>query len=610
MQRSFGQNAQPDWRLNSSVPNPGNSTSPAPAPTYYHHNLPPSPSPFQLSSGHHPHFAQGYDNMTMPIRTSVPGTINPSAMTIDSTNTSNYGDSLSERATPAPTSYHDMTSLADVSFATPPPRATATPATPALSTSSLATSSSTPQGTQGEKRAVKKRKSWGQELPTPKTNLPPRKRAKTDDEKEQRRIERVLRNRAAAQSSRERKRLEVEKLELERDDLAEENAQLRQEREQFLRQLRDMAKMKQFYKSKFESCFAQLVSSNEGDSNYVETKTNKKIDKGKLRGALVSPELTPSPPHFALSPTLTADLLPEGSTQPTLNEDSNNDAVTSSEVPSAEATAAPAVRPASPVTDMTQHPAAVLCGLQCQSVARRTRQDPRLSTTAVAFALVFCVTVAFSTMTTLSSLLPPARPLLQTFAWMLSTLVLTSFFTVLAGPMPLHHLRNWLTLKVASLRTETLKRTVTLATPFWRRHSQPMTARICFTLRQLLTRSLTLARPMTDATGKAMRLKKSCGDAIRARPAPRNVCFQGRHKDDSSLVVPKRDEVTFESGNSNATMLRLGKLGSVVSTNLFLDRKRQSRDAKTHHAASSMVSDDVKRDWWKTVAPAVLHCVV
>ncbi|PHH60744.1 hypothetical protein CDD81_1282 [Ophiocordyceps australis] len=64
----------------------------------------------------------------------------------------------------------------------------------------------------GEKK-TKKRKSWGQVLPEPKTNLPPRKRAKTEDEKEQRRVERVLRNRRAAQSSRERKRLEVEALE-------------------------------------------------------------------------------------------------------------------------------------------------------------------------------------------------------------------------------------------------------------------------------------------------------------------------------------------------------------------------------------------------------------
>lgn len=69
----------------------------------------------------------------------------------------------------------------------------------------------------GEKKEPKKRKSWGQQLPEPKTNLAPRKRAKTEDEKEQRRIERVLRNRRAAQTSRERKREEAENLEAERN---------------------------------------------------------------------------------------------------------------------------------------------------------------------------------------------------------------------------------------------------------------------------------------------------------------------------------------------------------------------------------------------------------
>ncbi|KAL8808615.1 MAG: hypothetical protein Q9200_004187 [Gallowayella weberi] len=79
-----------------------------------------------------------------------------------------------------------------------------------------------------EKKPVKKRKSWGQELPTPKTNLPPRKRAKTEDEKEQRRIERVLRNRQAAQSSRERKRQEVEKLEGEKHSIESQNDMLKE----------------------------------------------------------------------------------------------------------------------------------------------------------------------------------------------------------------------------------------------------------------------------------------------------------------------------------------------------------------------------------------------
>ncbi|KAG9228107.1 hypothetical protein BJ875DRAFT_390110 [Amylocarpus encephaloides] len=77
-----------------------------------------------------------------------------------------------------------------------------------------------------DKKPVKKRKSWGQQLPEPKTNLPPRKRAKTEDEKEQRRVERVLRNRRAAQSSRERKRQEVEALEAEKRDIERRNRDL------------------------------------------------------------------------------------------------------------------------------------------------------------------------------------------------------------------------------------------------------------------------------------------------------------------------------------------------------------------------------------------------
>lgn len=72
-------------------------------------------------------------------------------------------------------------------------------------------------------KQAKKRKSWGQTLPEPTTTLPPRKRAKTDDEKEQRRIERIKRNRAAAHNSRERKRQETETLAVA---LARANAKL------------------------------------------------------------------------------------------------------------------------------------------------------------------------------------------------------------------------------------------------------------------------------------------------------------------------------------------------------------------------------------------------
>jgi len=88
------------------------------------------------------------------------------------------------------------------------------------SSTSLHMSADTPRPTESSSsKPTKKRKSWGQVLPEPKTNLPPRKRAKTADEKEQRRIERVKRNRLAAHNSRERKRQEVDALQDEKHAL-------------------------------------------------------------------------------------------------------------------------------------------------------------------------------------------------------------------------------------------------------------------------------------------------------------------------------------------------------------------------------------------------------
>ncbi|KAJ8104240.1 hypothetical protein POJ06DRAFT_244018 [Lipomyces tetrasporus] len=66
-------------------------------------------------------------------------------------------------------------------------------------------------------------------LPLPPGALPPRKRAKTAVEKEQRRVERILRNRQAAQSSREKKRKQLEELEVINSQLLSEN-KLAQER--------------------------------------------------------------------------------------------------------------------------------------------------------------------------------------------------------------------------------------------------------------------------------------------------------------------------------------------------------------------------------------------
>lgn len=115
-------------------------------------------------------------------------------------------------STDSPSQYLRMEDLHTADSTSPPP-----------STSDAPYSQSSPAPVVVHSRPAKKRKSWGQELPEPKTTLPPRKRAKTDDEKEQRRIERIKRNRAAAHNSRERKRQEAEYLAVA---LAKANAEL------------------------------------------------------------------------------------------------------------------------------------------------------------------------------------------------------------------------------------------------------------------------------------------------------------------------------------------------------------------------------------------------
>ncbi|RDW83994.1 transcription factor HAC1 [Aspergillus mulundensis] len=176
-----------------------------------------------------------------------------------------------------------------------------------------------------EKKPAKKRKSWGQELPVPKTNLPPRKRAKTEDEKEQRRIERVLRNRAAAQTSRERKRLEMEKLENEKIDMEQQN--------QFLLQR-----------------LAQMEAENNRLSQQVAQLS------AEVRGSRHNTPTASSP--ASVSPTLTPTLFKQ-----------EGDEVSLDRIPFPTPSVtdySPTLKPSSLAesSDLTQHPAVMLCDLQ------------------------------------------------------------------------------------------------------------------------------------------------------------------------------------------------------------------------------------------------------
>ncbi|KAK0717319.1 hypothetical protein B0T26DRAFT_751393 [Lasiosphaeria miniovina] len=204
-------------------------------------------------------------------------------------------------------------------------------------------------GPGSEKKQTKKRKSWGQVLPEPKTNLPPRKRAKTEDEKEQRRVERVLRNRRAAQSSRERKRQEVEGLEQQNKQLQTLLHQAQQTNLALIEELKKFQRSSGVALRPSPVTFShELFSSQDGHSIPVG-------EASSLEHLLTTIPANTTVNPASLSPTLTP--VPEA-------EEEEDEAATAA-TPLADNTSSMKEH-ASP--DATQHPAAMLCDdLQCRS---------------------------------------------------------------------------------------------------------------------------------------------------------------------------------------------------------------------------------------------------
>lgn len=214
-----------------------------------------------------------------------------------------------------------------VSFATPPPSA------PSMS-------GSPPPSTQSEGKQVKKRKSWGQVLPEPKTSLPPRKRAKTEDEKEQRRIERVKRNRLAAHNSRERKRQEYEVLQAEKDQL---EADLVAARQTIVRMNAELAAYRQKYPN--------------------ETIPQTTFDLATPP----SSDVTSNPSNDTIDPSqTTSSSFPSPVSMTIDSMDSPRDSSCQPETPS--------FNEATPDFDQTRYPAEILCDLQCRSKSTASLQ--------------------------------------------------------------------------------------------------------------------------------------------------------------------------------------------------------------------------------------------
>ncbi|KAI2780891.1 hypothetical protein F4815DRAFT_104751 [Daldinia loculata] len=360
------------------------------------------------------------------------------------------------------------------------------------------TPSPAPEGS--EKKPVKKRKSWGQVLPEPKTNLPPRKRAKTEDEKEQRRVERVLRNRRAAQSSRERKRQEVEALEQRNHQLEELLRNQQKTNEMLMDELnklrrgsgvsRSSSPLDGFQPSPLTLSQPLFGSSQDGTAQDKSGMINDFIlipeQDGTVDPTSLSPELTPIPD----------DTFPETST-----------------------TEEVATVPASATTsDETQHPAAVLCGQQCPSVevpqswkASRQPSPPVVSLLLQLQTLLIASSVmlsAFRHPLTLirgalkaNLVLHPTPSILSTIIWLVTRPPNFRISTSTSSSVPTTSAAQFQARPREATRLPKNTRTQPSASSTLRIRS----------LQKLLTSSPILARPLKDATMGLLRLVSEKG---------------------------------------------------------------------------------------------------
>lgn len=367
--------------------------------------------------------------------------------------------------------------------------------------------------TPSEKKS-KKRKSWGQVLPEPKTNLPPRKRAKTEDEKEQRRVERVLRNRRAAQSSRERKRLEVEALEQRNKEL---EAMLRQVQQTNLALVEELHKFQRTsgVVSRSSPTFdalrpgpvtfsQELFSSQDGHNSSLEQSNR------SLEDLLMS-----SQSHNTVNPA---------SLSPALSPITDEDDV-ASPAPSA-AHGVLSTENASP--DATQHPAAMLCqDLQCRS-AEAPRSWLELSQQPLHPAVSLFLPLQLLLASTSAMLLICQRPLMQIamslragFSLPPTPAILNTIIWLVTNCQPLPSRRRTTKTSTSStLMNSSMTNSMSYPPTGSSNSSIPTTAqsptRLSPTLRlkylrKILSRSPTLARPLTDATMAVLRLVSSEG---------------------------------------------------------------------------------------------------
>ncbi|KAK0390590.1 hypothetical protein NLU13_0094 [Sarocladium strictum] len=342
-------------------------------------------------------------------------------------------------------------------------------------------------------KKTKKRKSWGQVLPEPKTNLPPRKRAKTEDEKEQRRVERVLRNRRAAQSSRERKRLEVEALEKRNEEL---EAMLRDAQKANLLMYQQLQSLRQ--DSGLATAANPLLDSAR-DTIALSQELFSSQDGYKNKTGLSNELMLPGSPNATVNPaSLSPGLTPvpdTSNTKPAVESESSSEA------------------PSTTFPDVTQHPAEMLSDLPCHMSAEVMSSAPQkvsqTSTQPLLAWLLYFQTIFSSASAILSVCqrplmqiamsskagfsLRPTPQLLTTIIWLVTLPPASSTSTTSSQTKQALPLQNlWQRATTAPLQTTgSASRSTTLRLK---------------SLRKILSSSPNLARPLSDATMVALRL--------------------------------------------------------------------------------------------------------
>ncbi len=360
-------------------------------------------------------------------------------------------------------------------------------------------------------KPAKKRKSWGQELPEPKTNLPPRKRAKTDDEKEQRRIERVKRNRLAAHNSRERKRQEVELLQEEKNKLEVRLHGVQVEKAAMAEHMRRMAARLEAYRQFVPDNVRADEASDLPDLASIKIEIQSNFD------------MSESPFTSTIDPRQASFSSPE----PMISIDSPLDTASQPQTP-----VEPTMAFAAP--DETQHSAAMLWDLQCQSGATKpssasTPTTPtaspqssfRLALLSIMLLSLQASSMAATLASTVSSIWTwPIRPILSAFCTSNSPFSFTSTATTSTSNISSRRQRRTLTSPPRSARP--CRSRSASSPPF------PPTSLV----RDSLTCSPTCAQLLQLATSLAQQRGASNTEPV-ARTVPKTADFgSGKYVDD------------------------------------------------------------------------------